>query len=165
MLGWDWKWRTPSTAKLPSPRFGLRAATLDNKVFIFGKNIILMRLPHLTSNDINVNRRKGVKNQIPQYHSQLQCKDEYLGARRSYDPAKSMVYNRCHRTYSSAMPLGIKRTIIRGLIYHFTGKIFCLEIYSILAVVSAVPIFSFLLNVLESYVVEPEISHSSFIDC
>ena len=48
VLGWDTEWRTPSTAKLPSPRFGLRAATLDNKVFIFGKNIIIIRLTHLT---------------------------------------------------------------------------------------------------------------------
>ena len=43
----DTEWRTLPTARLPSPRFLLVAATLDNKVFIFGKNIVI-RLPHLT---------------------------------------------------------------------------------------------------------------------
>ena len=44
----DTEWRILPTAKLPSPRYKLGAATLDNKVFIFGKNIIIIRLPHLT---------------------------------------------------------------------------------------------------------------------
>ena len=32
------KWRIITTGKLPSPRSGLRAATLLNTVYIFGKN-------------------------------------------------------------------------------------------------------------------------------
>ena len=31
-------WRTLTTAKLPSPRAGLRAATINNTVFIFGES-------------------------------------------------------------------------------------------------------------------------------
>ena len=33
-------WRTLTTARLPSPRYGLRAGTANNIVFIFGKNCI-----------------------------------------------------------------------------------------------------------------------------
>ena len=44
----DTEWRTLPTARLPSPRKSLNAATLDNKVFIFGKNIIIFRVPNLT---------------------------------------------------------------------------------------------------------------------
>ena len=44
----DTEWRTLPTARLPSPRYYLEAATLDNKVFIFGKNILIIRLTHLT---------------------------------------------------------------------------------------------------------------------
>merc|ERR1712154_542688 len=32
----DTEWRTLPTARLPSPRNGLRAAALENKVFLFG---------------------------------------------------------------------------------------------------------------------------------
>ena len=32
------KWRIITTGKLPSPRYGLRAATLLNTVYLFGKN-------------------------------------------------------------------------------------------------------------------------------
>ena len=53
----DTEWRTLPSARLPSPRCDLVAATLDNKVFIFGKNIVIIRLTHLSSNDIDVNRR------------------------------------------------------------------------------------------------------------
>ena len=31
-------WRTLTTARLPSPREGLRAATVNNVVYIFGEN-------------------------------------------------------------------------------------------------------------------------------
>ena len=34
------KWRIITTGKLPSPRFGLRAATLLNTVYLFGKNCL-----------------------------------------------------------------------------------------------------------------------------
>ena len=44
----DTEWRTLPTARLPSPRCKFVAATLDNKVFIFGKNIVIIRLTHLT---------------------------------------------------------------------------------------------------------------------
>ena len=44
----DTEWRTLPTARLPSPRWHFVAATLDNKVFIFGKNILIIRLTHLT---------------------------------------------------------------------------------------------------------------------
>ena len=44
----DTEWRTLPSARLPSPRCDLVAATLDNKVFIFGKNIVIIRLTHLT---------------------------------------------------------------------------------------------------------------------
>ena len=44
----DTEWRTLPTARLPSPRSYFGAATIDNKVFIFGKNIIIIRLSHLT---------------------------------------------------------------------------------------------------------------------
>ena len=32
------KWRIITTGKLPSPRYGLRAATLLNTVYLLGKN-------------------------------------------------------------------------------------------------------------------------------
>ena len=57
----DTEWRSLPTARLPSPRSGLGAATLDNKVLIFGKRILSSSDCHsATSNDINVNRRSGV---------------------------------------------------------------------------------------------------------
>ena len=34
----DDSWRTLTTARLPSPRSYLRAGTVNNNVFIFGKN-------------------------------------------------------------------------------------------------------------------------------
>ena len=40
----DTEWRTLPTARLPSQRYYFVAATLDNKVFIFGKNIVIIRL-------------------------------------------------------------------------------------------------------------------------
>ena len=33
-------WRTLTTARLPSPRGGLRAGTANNIVFVFGKNCL-----------------------------------------------------------------------------------------------------------------------------
>ena len=39
----DMIWRTLPSARLPSPRYLMVAATLDNKVFIFGKNIVIIR--------------------------------------------------------------------------------------------------------------------------
>ena len=33
-------WRTLTTAKLPTPRYGLRAGTAQNIVFLFGKNCL-----------------------------------------------------------------------------------------------------------------------------
>ena len=33
-------WRTLTTARLPSPRAGLRAGTANNIVFVFGKNCL-----------------------------------------------------------------------------------------------------------------------------
>ena len=35
-------WRTLTTARLPSPRFGLQAGTVDNIVYIFGKCTVSM---------------------------------------------------------------------------------------------------------------------------
>ena len=43
----DMIWRTLPSARLPSPRYLMVAATLDNKVFIFGKNIVIIRHQHL----------------------------------------------------------------------------------------------------------------------
>ena len=33
-------WRTLTTAKLPTPRSGLRAGTAQNTIFLFGKNCL-----------------------------------------------------------------------------------------------------------------------------
>ena len=33
-------WRTLTTARLPSPRSGLRAGTAQNTIFLFGKNCL-----------------------------------------------------------------------------------------------------------------------------
>ena len=36
----DGSWRTLTTAMLPSPRLGLRAGTVNNVVYVFGKNCL-----------------------------------------------------------------------------------------------------------------------------
>ena len=33
-------WRTLTTAKLPTPRYGLHAGTAQNTIFLFGKNCL-----------------------------------------------------------------------------------------------------------------------------
>ena len=90
----DTEWRTLPTAILPSPRWDLVAATLDNKVFIFGKNIVIIRHPHSTSNDINVDRRRVLRGS--QHHSQLQCEEKYLGTRWPDDQARLRFCSRGH---------------------------------------------------------------------
>ena len=51
----DTEWRTLPTARLPFPRLRLRAATLDNIVFVFGK--IVDYGHQQPSNNIYDNRR------------------------------------------------------------------------------------------------------------
>ena len=47
LVFWDTEWKNLPTARLPSPRAMLGSATINNKVFIFGKNIIISPT-HLT---------------------------------------------------------------------------------------------------------------------
>ena len=97
----DTDWRTLTTARLPSPRYGLVAATLDNQVFIFGSNYHHQTPTH---NDID-NRRTGLVRDAPQHHPHLQCGTKYLGARWSDDLAKIQACNPGHRRCGSTMPL------------------------------------------------------------
>ena len=98
----DTEWRTLSTARLPSPRYRIGAATIDNQVFIFGKYHHHHQTP--TSNDI-VNRRTGLLRDGPQHHPHLQCGTKYLGARWSDDLAKIRPCYPGHRRCGSTMPL------------------------------------------------------------